>query len=98
MSDLKNYRLKTKTLRTHRSTAALDTSNPDFKTSPIRLNKVYRVNSSSNLASARTKKPITQHVKTKVAKSSRINYISYLMIKKNNTHFSFTRLITGIVK
>ena len=33
-----NHRLKTKTHRNHRSLAALDTSNPDYRSSPIRNN------------------------------------------------------------
>ena len=33
-----NHRLKTKTHRNHRSLAALDTSNPDYRSNPIRNN------------------------------------------------------------
>jgi hypothetical protein len=31
-----SFRLKTSTLRNHRSVAALDTSNPNYKSSPVR--------------------------------------------------------------
>ena len=36
MSDFASHRLKTRNLRTHRSLAPLDTSNPNYKTSPTR--------------------------------------------------------------
>ena len=64
MSDLKNHRLKTKSLREHRSLAALDTSNPDFKASPMRLNKIYRNNSITNVAN-KSKKTFNIPVKQK---------------------------------
>lgn len=58
-----SFRLKTSTLRNHRSVAALDTSNPNYKSSPIRATTRKLNHSPKSNTNTNSKKSTTTGVK-----------------------------------
>ncbi len=81
MSDLNSHRLKTRTLRTHRSLAPLDTSNPNYKSSPTRSPIRGRLASPTKSVLKKTNSIPTYH-KSKSPRPCRILVrLAYILFK-----------------
>jgi hypothetical protein len=97
-----NHRLKTSTLRNHRSVAALDTSNPNYKSSPLRSRQLDVSPKSVGPSNTGTGKKAAYSVKrtssqvTVKSKSPRFHIVSLIELNRNEffNHSSVYKRLT----